>query len=166
MVGCWSTRRQRAGWGGDTGDRVSKEAVGWASEEAAGQARKRHRRSGERQWQWCVCKTWWWEKMGVWAWSKNWKRDLAVFKPTYIHQLTDEYRRAHTIKLDDPYIHRFQLLTNKYKVIFIGFKTGDYNLNIFIGTDEFKNTDKWMSFSYSDVFSTNAFLIVIGVECY
>jgi hypothetical protein len=43
---------------------------------------------------------------------------------------------------DNPYICRFHSLIDKYKVIFVGFKTNKYNLNIFIGTDEFKNTDE------------------------
>jgi hypothetical protein len=46
------------------------------------------------------------------------------------------------VKPDDPYIRRFESLTGEYKIIFIGFKTHKYNLNIFIGTDEFKNTDE------------------------
>jgi hypothetical protein len=40
------------------------------------------------------------------------------------------------VKPDDPY------RTDEYKVIFIGFKIDEYNLNIFIGTDEYKTTDK------------------------
>jgi hypothetical protein len=32
--------------------------------------------------------------------------------------------------------------TDEYDFIFIGFETDEYNLNIFIGTDEFKKIDK------------------------
>jgi hypothetical protein len=32
--------------------------------------------------------------------------------------------------------------TNKYKVTFIGFKIDEYNLNIFVDTNEFKITDE------------------------
>jgi hypothetical protein len=46
------------------------------------------------------------------------------------------------VKPDDPYIHRFPYPTNKYKVIFVSFKTDEYSLNTFIGTDKFKNTNK------------------------
>jgi hypothetical protein len=34
--------------------------------------------------------------------------------------------------------HRFPTQTNEYNFIFIGFRTDEYNLNIFIGTDELK----------------------------
>jgi hypothetical protein len=48
------------------------------------------------------------------------------------------------VKSDDPYIHWCPIKTNEYKFIFISFGTDEYNLNIFI--DEFKNSDKEMSF--------------------
>jgi hypothetical protein len=47
-----------------------------------------------------------------------------------------------TVKPDDPCIYRFKSLTDEYRVIFIGFKTGNYNLSIFVGTDEYKTTDE------------------------
>jgi hypothetical protein len=40
------------------------------------------------------------------------------------------------IKPDDPYIHRCPTQTDEYNLIFIGFGTGEFNLNIFIGIDE------------------------------
>jgi hypothetical protein len=42
------------------------------------------------------------------------------------------------VKPDGPYIHQCLIKTNEYKFIFIGFET-----------DEFKNSDEWMMFSYS-----------------
>jgi hypothetical protein len=53
-----------------------------------------------------------------------------------------KYRWAHTIISAPPYICRFSLKTDEYKFIFVGFGTGEYNLNIFVGTDEFKNPDE------------------------
>jgi hypothetical protein len=41
------------------------------------------------------------------------------------------------VKPNDPYIYRFSYPTDKYKIIFINFKTDVYNLNVFIGIDEF-----------------------------
>jgi hypothetical protein len=49
---------------------------------------------------------------------------------------------SHLLKLDGPYIHRCLVKTDEYKFIFIGFGTDEYNLNIFIGTDEFKNPNE------------------------
>jgi hypothetical protein len=46
------------------------------------------------------------------------------------------------VRPDNPYIRRLQSLTNKYKVLFVYFKTDEYNLNIFIDIEECKNTDK------------------------
>jgi hypothetical protein len=54
-----------------------------------------------------------------------------------------------TVNPDDPYIRRFRDPTNEYKVIFVDFKTDEYNLNIFVGTDEFKIPDEETSFSCS-----------------
>jgi hypothetical protein len=98
------------------------------------------------------------------------KRNHQFLDPAYIHQLTDEYRRARTVglvplifvgdatslmnvgglideymglikvKSDDPYICWCPIKTNEYKFIFINFRTDEYNLNIFI--DKFKNSDK------------------------
>jgi hypothetical protein len=51
-------------------------------------------------------------------------------------------RRTRTVKLAPPYIHQFLVNTDEYKFIFIGFGTDEYNLNIFIDTDEFKNPDE------------------------
>jgi hypothetical protein len=50
--------------------------------------------------------------------------------------------RSVKVKPDNPYIHRFPYPTDEYKVIFVGFKTDEYNLNTFVHTDEFKNTDE------------------------
>jgi hypothetical protein len=47
-----------------------------------------------------------------------------------------------TVKLNGPYIRRFPAQTDKYKFIFIGFGTDEYNLNIFVGTDEFKKIEE------------------------
>jgi hypothetical protein len=44
------------------------------------------------------------------------------------------------IKSDSPYIHRFPVKIDEYKFIFVGFD--EYNLNMFIGTNEFKNPDE------------------------
>jgi hypothetical protein len=41
------------------------------------------------------------------------------------------------VKSDNSYIHWWQALTNKYNLIFIGFKTNGNNLNIYISTDEY-----------------------------
>jgi hypothetical protein len=51
--------------------------------------------------------------------------------------ITDEYMEPVPVNPDDPYIHQFQDPTD------------EYNLNIFIGTDEFKILDEEMPFSYS-----------------
>jgi hypothetical protein len=59
--------------------------------------------------------------------------------PAYI---IDEYMGLVKVKPDDPYIRRFQPLIDEYQIIFIDFKTDEYNLNIFINTDEFKDTDE------------------------
>jgi hypothetical protein len=42
-----------------------------------------------------------------------------------------------------------QVLTDEYKVIFVSFKTDDYNSNIFVSTDNYKTTNEGMSFSCS-----------------
>jgi DNA/RNA endonuclease YhcR with UshA esterase domain len=63
-------------------------------------------------------------------------------EPTNIRGQTDEYRGSVKVKQDDPYIRRFPNSTGEYKVIFIGLKTDEYNLNIFISTDKFKTTDE------------------------
>jgi hypothetical protein len=46
------------------------------------------------------------------------------------------------VKPDGPYIRRWPAQTDEYKLIFVGFETDKYNLNIFIGTDEFKKIDE------------------------
>jgi hypothetical protein len=46
------------------------------------------------------------------------------------------------VKLDGLYIHRFSVKTDEYKFIFVDFMTDEYNLNIFVSTDEFKNSDE------------------------
>jgi hypothetical protein len=63
-----------------------------------------------------------------------------------------EYRRARTVRPASSYIYRFPVKIDEYKFIFIGFETdkykfifirfkiNEYNLNIFIGIDEFKKT--------------------------
>jgi hypothetical protein len=50
--------------------------------------------------------------------------------------------RSVKVKPDDPYIRWFPVKTDEYKFIFIDFRTDEYNLNIFIGTNKFKNSDK------------------------
>jgi hypothetical protein len=57
-----------------------------------------------------------------------------------ICHITNEYMGSVKVKPDDTYIRRFPSQTDEYKVIFVDFKTDEYNLNIFVGTDEFKNT--------------------------
>jgi hypothetical protein len=44
------------------------------------------------------------------------------------------------VKLDGPYIHQCLVQTDEYNFIFIDFGTDEYNLNIFVGTDEFLKT--------------------------
>jgi hypothetical protein len=46
------------------------------------------------------------------------------------------------VKSDGPYIRLYPIKIDKYKFIFVSFKTDEYNLNIFVGTDKFKNPDK------------------------
>jgi hypothetical protein len=53
------------------------------------------------------------------------------------------------VKLDNPYIRRFPYPTDKYKVISINLKINEYNLNTFVGINEFKITYEWMPFSCS-----------------
>jgi hypothetical protein len=55
------------------------------------------------------------------------------------------------VKPDGPYIHRCQALTDKYNLIFIGFKTDEYNLNVYVDTDEYVTTDKWTLVSCSEI---------------
>jgi hypothetical protein len=43
------------------------------------------------------------------------------------------------VKQDDPYIRRCPTLTD---FIFIGSATDEYNLNIFVGIDEFEKPDE------------------------
>jgi hypothetical protein len=45
---------------------------------------------------------------------------------------------AYTLRPVPPYIGRFLIKTDEYKFIFVGFRINEYNLNIFVGTDEFK----------------------------
>jgi hypothetical protein len=58
------------------------------------------------------------------------KETRPFFDPAYICLLTDKYRRACNINPAPPYIHRFPV------------KTDEYNLNIFVSTNEFKNLDE------------------------
>jgi hypothetical protein len=53
------------------------------------------------------------------------------------------------VKPDDPYIRRFPYPTDEYKVLFVDFKTYEYNLIIFIGIDEYKTINEWTIFSCS-----------------
>jgi hypothetical protein len=46
------------------------------------------------------------------------------------------------VKPDGSYIRWFPVKTDEYKFIFIGLETGEYNLNTFIGINEFKNPDE------------------------
>jgi hypothetical protein len=52
------------------------------------------------------------------------------------HDQTDKYMWSIKVKLDAPYIRRCPAQTDEYNFIFIGFGTDEYNLNIFISTDE------------------------------
>jgi hypothetical protein len=45
---------------------------------------------------------------------------------------------AYTLRPAPPYIRRFLIKTVEYKFIFVSFRINEYNLNIFVGTDEFK----------------------------
>jgi hypothetical protein len=81
------------------------------------------------------------EKLNACA-EKGEKGNVSFPDPAYIRQLPDEYRWACTVRPAPPYTCRFSVKTNEYKFIFIGFETDEYNLNIFIGTNEFKNSDK------------------------
>jgi hypothetical protein len=44
---------------------------------------------------------------------------------------------SHKVKSDSPYILRLPAQTNEYNLTFVSFGTDEYNLNIFVGTDEF-----------------------------
>jgi hypothetical protein len=81
------------------------------------------------------------EKLNACA-EKGEKGNASFPDPVYIRQLTNEYRRACTVRPVPPYFCRFPVKTNEYKFIFIGFGTDEYNLNIFVGTDEFKNPNE------------------------
>jgi hypothetical protein len=67
---------------------------------------------------------------------------LSAQRPLYICGQTDEYSWPVKVKWDDPYIHQFPYPTDEYYFICVGFKTDEYNLNIFIGTDGYKKTDE------------------------
>jgi hypothetical protein len=80
--------------------------------------------------------------------------------PPHIHQLTDEYRWAvpvspaphifigcHVtdeymwsveVKTDNPYIHWGRAQTEEYNFIFVSSKTDEYNLNMFVGANEYE----------------------------
>jgi hypothetical protein len=45
------------------------------------------------------------------------------------------------VKSSGPYIHRCLAQTDEYNLISVGFRTDEYNLNIFIGTDELINNE-------------------------
>jgi hypothetical protein len=45
-----------------------------------------------------------------------------------------------TVNPDEQYIRRFPYPADEYKCRCVSFKTGEYNLNIFVGTDKFKIT--------------------------
>jgi hypothetical protein len=51
------------------------------------------------------------------------------------HDSTDEYMGPVKVTPDDPYIHRCPTQIDEYNLIFIGFRTNGYNLNIFVSTD-------------------------------
>jgi hypothetical protein len=64
-------------------------------------------------------------------------------------RLTDEYMPCHRqiygagqSKPDDPYIHQFLTQTDEYNITLVGPETDECNLNIFVGTDEFKKPDE------------------------
>jgi hypothetical protein len=52
------------------------------------------------------------------------------------------------VKLDGSYIRRCLTQTDEYKFIFINFRTVEYNLNIFIRTDELKKTMSKQAFAH------------------
>jgi hypothetical protein len=101
------------------------------------------------------------ENTGV---EKGEKGNAQFPNPAYIHWLTDEHRRAHNgspapqplnichvideymglvkVKPDDLYVHQFSAQTDEYNFIFIIFGTDEYNLNIFVGTNEYIITDE------------------------
>jgi hypothetical protein len=64
---------------------------------------------------------------------------MVALRPIYssVSHVTDEYMGSFKVKPDGPYICRFLAQTDKYNVLCIGFKTDKYNLNIYVGTDEY-----------------------------
>jgi hypothetical protein len=74
-------------------------------------------------------------------WCARNGRPWTIYSLVICHG-TDEYMGPVKVRPDDPYICQFQSLTDEYKVIYIGFKTDEYSLNIFVGTDKFQNTDQ------------------------
>jgi hypothetical protein len=42
------------------------------------------------------------------------------------------------VKPNSSYIRRCPIQTDEYNFIFVGFETNEYNLNIFVGTNEYK----------------------------
>lgn len=76
--------------------------------------------------------------------EKGEKGNVPFSNSTYI--IGYEYRRARTVRPASSYICWFPVKIDEYKFIFIGFKTefifisfDEYNLNIFIRIDKFKN---------------------------
>jgi hypothetical protein len=69
---------------------------------------------------------------------------MIALRPIYssVTWLPNEYMGPAKVKLDGPYIYRLLAQTDEYNFIFINFRTDRYNLNIFIGTDEFKKPDE------------------------
>jgi hypothetical protein len=53
-----------------------------------------------------------------------------------ICHITNKYMGPVKVRPNDPYIHQFQSLTDEYILIFVGFKTDEYKLNIFVDADE------------------------------
>jgi hypothetical protein len=77
--------------------------------------------------------------------------------------VTVEYMGPVKVILDDPYICRFLAQTDEYNITFIDPETDEYNLNIFIGVDEFKRIGEWMKFPCS-VRSGDSITDPIGVR--
>jgi hypothetical protein len=46
------------------------------------------------------------------------------------------------VKSDDSYIRRCPAQINEYSLIYVGFKTNEYNLNIFVSIDEYIIADE------------------------
>jgi hypothetical protein len=59
-----------------------------------------------------------------------------------IYVVTDEYMGPVKVKPGGPYIHWLLTQTDEYNITFVDPETDDCNLNIFVGTVEFKKPDE------------------------